>query len=409
VTLGLTDGPNAHFRIAALVRVAIIPLFLISETFFEQSVSPSDLATVGPVMVAGVAYALITLVCAFGVRRPLPLAPFAIADIVIVGLICYGEGGTAADVHFAFVVPPLVAAFIGRPRDCAALAALALAAYVTSSVLYPTFGEGDSVRDVLVHGLDMVWRGGLAVGLSVILTRRGDRIRNLAESRRALVTQALGAEAHARRELAYSLHDGLVQGLLSARQDLKAARRGQPGYLDRAEVAIEQAIDQLRGEIFELHPHQLENGGLASALVAVAESLARPGGPPAVVAVVPEAERIDDGLAFAIGRELMANACRHADASAIALTVTLERDHLVVCCEDDGRGMDAARRAEAVAGGHIGLAACTERVEAVGGRLLVDSALGRGTRVRAEIPAAPALRRADPAPSVGGEPVPVPG
>jgi two-component system, NarL family, sensor kinase len=398
--LGLTDGPNAHFRIVALVRATLIPLLLLSETFFEKSHGPPDLPTAGPAMGIAVAYATVTLAYAFTARRTLPLAPFAVADIVLIGLICYGEGGPAADMHFAFSIPPLVAAFIGRPRDTVAIVVLTAAAYVLSSVAHPIFGEDETVRNVLVHGADMAWRSGLAIVMSIILTRRNDRIRNLAESRRALMNQALGAEAVARRELAYFLHDGLVQDLLSARQDLKAARRGRQTSLERADLTLEHAVAELRGEIFELHPHQLENGGLADALEAVADRLVPADGRPPVVAVVPEAEGVDDELAFTIGRELTTNAVRHADASAIALTVTVERGRLVLCCEDDGRGMDDTQRAEAVAQGHIGLAACAERVGALGGRLMVDSAPGRGTRVRAEIPIAAALRRREPVPAV---------
>ena len=165
MTLGLTDGPNAHFRIAALVRVAIIPLFLISETFFERSVSPADLATVGPVMIAGVAYALITLVCAFSARRPLPLAPFASPTSS-----SWDSSATAR----AAPPPTCTSRSSSRrswPRSSAARATARrwrrwrLAAYVTSSVLLSRrSASGDSARDVLVHGLDMVWRGGLAVG-----------------------------------------------------------------------------------------------------------------------------------------------------------------------------------------------------------------------------------------------------
>jgi two-component system, NarL family, sensor kinase len=290
-----------------------------------------------------------------------------------------------------------VAAFLGRPRDALALIVLSVVACATSSVAHPGFGDESSVRELVVHGADLIWRGALTVAMSVYLTRRADRIRSLAESRRSLVTQALGAEARARRELAHVLHDELVQGLLSARQDLKAARRGRPGYLDRAERALGDAIAELRREIFELHPHQLESGGLAEALRAVAERQAPAGGAPAAVAVGPEAEGVADELAFAIGRELLTNAGRHAQAAHVALTVAREGGRLAVRCEDDGRGMEAARRGEALGSGHLGLAACTERVEALGGRLVVDSAPGNGTRVRAEIPADEAPRRRRPA------------
>ena len=89
----------------------------------------------------------------------------------------------------------------------------------------------------------------------------------------------------------------------------------------------------------------------------------------------------------------------------------------MLCCRDDGRGMAPDRRGAALADGHLGLAACTERVEAVGGTLEVVSAAGGGTEVRATIPvagrrrggatdaagAAPAARHAAAAPATAAQ------
>ena len=53
---------------------------------------------------------------------------------------------------------------------------------------------------------------------------------------------------------------------------------------------------------------------------------------------------------------------------------------------DDGRGIEPGRLAEAPRHGHIGLASLTERVEAIGGRLEIESAPDAGTTVRALLP-----------------------
>jgi hypothetical protein len=98
--LGLIDGRNAHLRIAALVRVAIVPILVLNNAFEWPTAAP-DLPLSGPLHVIGAAYALLALVYAFTARRDAPLAPFAVLDLVLVGLIGYGEGGATADMRFA--------------------------------------------------------------------------------------------------------------------------------------------------------------------------------------------------------------------------------------------------------------------------------------------------------------------
>ena len=386
IALPRLDGRNAPARTAAVARLVLVPILLLFEAL-EAPASPHDLAFGEALLAALVVYAIVTALHAFTARAELPLAPLLIADTVLLSLLVCAEGGAVADARYMLLIPVLVAV-LGGPRLALGIAALSVVGYVAAAVAHPSFGAEVSVRLLAVHTLDLAWRAGLAVAVSVLLTRRAERIRELAESRRSLVTQALTAEARARRELSYSLHDELVQQLLCAQQDLKVARRDRPEYIDRAEEAIGAAVQQLRREIFRLHPHLLETAGLEAALDAVADQHGLADGGRAVVSVAPDAGGVDDELLFSLGRELLTNAFRHAGAREVALTVDRDDARVVLCCRDDGRGMEPERRVEALAGGHLGLAACTERVEALGGSLAIESAPGRGTVVRASIPAA---------------------
>ena len=74
------------------------------------------------------------------------------------------------------------------------------------------------------------------------------------------------------------------------------------------------------------------------------------------------------------------------------LEVTREGAAVVLLCADDGRGCDQDRRTAALREGHLGLAACTERVEAIGGVMEVRSAPGQGTVVRVALPPTALLR-----------------
>src|SRR5439155_13647630 len=124
-----------------------------------------------------------------------------------------------------------------------------------------------------------------------------------------------------------------------------------------------------------LHPRVLTESGLAAALEQLAARLPfrvevdateRPL-PPAVAAA-----------AYYLCSEGLANAAKHADPTAVRVAAGLEEGRLAVAVEDDGAG-----------GAHIargsGLRGLADRVEALGGELLVRSDPGCGTLLRAEI------------------------
>jgi signal transduction histidine kinase len=92
----------------------------------------------------------------------------------------------------------------------------------------------------------------------------------------------------------------------------------------------------------------------------------------------PEAE-----LAFyRVAQEGLRNVGRHAQASGATVALTFDAAATTLTISDDGVGFDAAQRpAELAAGGHFGLLGAAERAEAVGARLTIDSAPGRGARL----------------------------
>jgi len=393
------DRGGGSALVAALARLALVPLLLAGEVF-EGPHSAPDLALAEPSLLAYALFAAGSLVVVRAVPRRVVEAPLAVADVLLLAVLVLEEGGAAADVRFALLVPVLVAAFAAGPRLTSVLAGLSLVAFLAAALASPTFGAEAPAHLVLVRSFDVAWHGALAITMSVLLARRSARIRELAEGRRSLVTQALAAEARARRELAYVLHDELVQGLLSARQDMKAVGRGRLDYLERADAAVAGVVAELRAEIFRLHPHELESAGLGPALAAVAAGQELAGGTRPVVAVTAAASAadVDHQLVFAVARELLTNAVRHADAGTVALSVDLGPDGVVVCCIDDGRGMPPGRPGEALADGHLGLASVTERVEAHGGRVEIRTAPDDGTQVRVIVPLRAEARSPEPPP-----------
>jgi len=221
---------------------------------------------------------------------------------------------------------------------------------------------------------------------AVTARTHAERLLTLAKNRERLVAEALDAEGRARGELAASLHDGAVQTLLTARQDLADIDGARSRELSEAITAIDQTLQHLRGAIRELHPAILRNAGLESALQAVASQHARRGGFTVALSIDPEAIGTHDTFVLSTVRELLANAATHANASTVFVELRRLDDEVALSVRDDGRGFAPHERAEAVRKGHVGLESIRDRVTALEGTCEVDSSHGAGTQARVTLP-----------------------
>jgi signal transduction histidine kinase len=194
----------------------------------------------------------------------------------------------------------------------------------------------------------------------------------------------VAAADQARRRIEQDLHDGAQQQLVALAVRLRAARKTVPaelaelgGELDRAVAVTTSALGELREIARGIHPAVLARGGLRFAL----NALARRSPVPVDLEVradgrFPEPVEVS---AYYIVAEALTNAARHARASAIGVKAEVVNDLLRVTVRDDGVG--GARL-----NGGTGLAGLKDRVEALGGRLVIHSPRGTGTSLRAELP-----------------------
>jgi PAS domain S-box-containing protein len=205
-----------------------------------------------------------------------------------------------------------------------------------------------------------------------------DRKRHEQEMRRSRV-RIVAAGDDARRRLERNLHDGAQQRLIALLLQLRGAQRGSIAERDAVETAVEElaaAVKELRELAQGIHPSALTERGLRSALRIVAARS------PVPVELDVTDTPIDANVAAAayyIVSEALTNVAKYADASRAAVRVRETGDHLVVVVEDDGRG-------GADEDGGTGLRGLHDRVAALDGTLDVDSPLGGGTRLRAELP-----------------------
>jgi signal transduction histidine kinase len=229
--------------------------------------------------------------------------------------------------------------------------------------------------------------------LAAIVSERRRAALELAESQRREGERA----AQERHRIARDLHDSVSQSLFSTGLHVRSAQRALTregldsagpvgGELSEIGQLTEDALAEMRALIFELWPDALAEDGLVAALSEQASVLSareglviEVGGPDERLPLEPEAEK----QLYLFGQEALANVVKHARASSAGVHIEAKDGTVSIEVCDDGRGFDPA----AVPAGHFGLRSMRGRVADLGGRLEVTSAAGRGTVVRAEVPA----------------------
>jgi signal transduction histidine kinase len=192
------------------------------------------------------------------------------------------------------------------------------------------------------------------------------------------------AADEARRRVERDLHDGAQQrivvlalkaGMLAQSQAARTA--GLDADLRSFEVDLNEVLEELRTIASGLHPAALSEGGLAPAL----RTLARRSPVPVVldVRLSGEVAKSVEVAAYYFVAETLTNTAKHAEASRIDVTVELRDGHLWVCVRDDGVGGAAPTRGS-------GLVGLTDRIEAFGGTMTLDSPSGAGTTLVAHLP-----------------------
>jgi signal transduction histidine kinase len=214
-----------------------------------------------------------------------------------------------------------------------------------------------------------------------------------AESQAALTAsraRIVAAADAARRRVERDLHDGAQHHLVSLIRQLRAAKEEVPPEsaglmerLDRAADGLVGVLDELREIARGLHPAILADGGLRPALRALGRRSAVP-----VRVDVQVEERLPESIeiaAYYATSEALTNTAKHARASAAEVEAAVSDGVLHVRVRDDGCG-------GAALGHGSGLVGLKDRVEALGGRILLHSPHGAGTTMDIALPLGDASR-----------------
>ncbi|HEX2413440.1 MAG TPA: sensor histidine kinase [Solirubrobacteraceae bacterium] len=216
--------------------------------------------------------------------------------------------------------------------------------------------------------------------------RRARMLRERVDDLRTARERIIAAADEERRRIERDLHDGAQQrmvavavtlGLAEAQFDSDPPRAARLIAEARAEAQL--AVKELRELARGIHPALLSDRGLGPAL----EALAARAPVPVEISGVPSAplRPAVEAAAYYVTAEALTNVAKYAQASEAFVELGVEGECLRVQIRDDGVG-----GADPSTG--TGLRGLCDRVEALDGRLLVDSPPGDGTTVLVEIPLA---------------------
>ena len=241
----------------------------------------------------------------------------------------------------------------------------------------------------LVHARDperalldlLIGRAGLAIEIARLRVEVRRQLAEVEQSRARIVA----ATYEERQRLERDLHDGAQQRLVSIGLDLRhlqhelgpAADGAAREVLDGAVTGLAEAITQLRDLARGVRPAALDQG-LAPAL---SELAARAPIPTQVEATAERFEPDVEAAAYFVASEALTNAIKHARCSRVVVHAGRSDERLILTVSDDGRGGAAPAAGS-------GLAGLSDRVAALGGRLVVESEAGHGTSIVAELPCA---------------------
>ncbi|MEN6457427.1 MAG: PAS domain-containing protein [Thermoguttaceae bacterium] len=227
--------------------------------------------------------------------------------------------------------------------------------------------------------------------------------RRRADQLRALAAQLAKAEQRERHDLAEILRTRVEQTLIAATEKVDDLQRraGDPNLrtvLAEVRKLLSQPLAEARALAIELSPPALYLEGLASALLWAANAIKRKYGLTVAVESQPGVEPTDEGtrvFLFEAVRELLLNIVQHAGADRASVTLARTDDGRIrLEVADEGKGfnpMSIDDREEIQ--DRFGLLAIRERLELMGGRLQIESHLGRGTRVVLLCPFGPPQRQ----------------
>jgi PAS domain S-box-containing protein len=261
-------------------------------------------------------------------------------------------------------------------------------------------GERVPVEFLVTTRYDIAGRavGRFGIGRDITERRRAEEtLKQQSRQLRILSARLSEAEESERKRIARELHDQVGQNLTVVGINLSIVKSKLPAgemdvllaRLEDSMILVEEITEFTRGLMSDLRPPDMDLLGLVAAIGWYGERFSMRTG----VDVIVEGEEIHPRPApdiennlFRIVQEVLTNIGKHARAGSARIRTDVTCGMMRLVITDDGVGFDPLQVQKAEERGGWGLMTMAERAEAIGGRFLVESKVGRGTRVTVEVP-----------------------
>lgn len=205
----------------------------------------------------------------------------------------------------------------------------------------------------------------------------------------SLASQLSLAEERERHRIAINLHDNISQTLASIKiklAELMETNLSAPAAdsLQGIYTLTEQTIQSARTLTSDLSPPILYELGFESAIEWLAEQTEKRHNIPCRFENDEQSKPMDNDvrvILFLVIRELLINIVKHAKADKIKVSLQKKWNNIQITIEDNGTGFDLSKiESDSLRTSSFGLFSIRERLTPLGGKLLIESSIGHGTR-----------------------------
>ena len=211
------------------------------------------------------------------------------------------------------------------------------------------------------------------------------------------IIKIIDAQENERRHLANQLHDGPAQSLTNLILQAEICERlfdSDPVRARSELISLKDAVSgtfqKVREFIFDLRPMMLDDLGLIPTLKKSIEDYEQKTGIACNVTISGRDMRLPahtEVTIFRVVQHLLNNVNKHARATHVQVALTIEAGKVTIAVEDDGGGFNVPEALnDAQARKTIGLLSMREQIEMLGGEIIIDSSIGKGTRVEFWLP-----------------------
>ncbi len=234
--------------------------------------------------------------------------------------------------------------------------------------------------------------------LQIELTEMSRKVKAAQEGLHDYIGAITSAQEEERTRLARELHDDTIQAVIALKQRVQLARKSSKDQnggesLKELEALAGQTIENLRRLTRALRPIYLEDLGLVTALEMLAGEMSQ--NSQLVVDVQKKGQerrlaREAELSLYRIAQEALNNVVKHSKAARADLKIVFEPSKVQMEISDNGNGFAVpSSPTEFAPNGHFGLLGMHERADLIGARLEIESALGKGTRLKLVLSEAP--------------------